>query len=319
MNSPPDSSASPRARRCALRPRAGTGRTRRRGFRPDIGSRGTARAAARSCGVRCVEQVAAPSKRRPNARLGHLIPRPPAEHIGQRRLARPVRPHDRMHLARVHGERQPLRIGLSATVAWRLSISSIVSPSAQCATTIAALARPSLRDRIVSHRSGGRLRACCDHSIAQHGHRHCWSSSLACARRDASSCHRDCSRVGMYRAARDDRFLLRATVSVMIRLQRHGICGISAGLTRCGSRASSPLRESSASHVGCNRASPRASGMHDHPTLPSRLIPSSFCASTANSIGSCLQHLAGEAVDDQRHRRFRRRARATWRRTAGRR
>src|SRR3546814_2160689 len=24
-----------------------------------------------------------------------------------------------------------------------------------------------------------------------------------------------------------------------------------------------------------------------HPTLPSRLIPSSFCASTANSIGSC--------------------------------
>ena len=26
----------------------------------------------------------------------------------------------------------------------------------------------------------------------------------------------------------------------------------------------------------------------DHPTLPSRLIPSSFCASTANSIGSCF-------------------------------
>src|SRR5438067_6170572 len=25
-----------------------------------------------------------------------------------------------------------------------------------------------------------------------------------------------------------------------------------------------------------------------HPTLPSRLIPSNFCASTANSIGSCL-------------------------------
>ncbi len=24
-----------------------------------------------------------------------------------------------------------------------------------------------------------------------------------------------------------------------------------------------------------------------HPTLPSRLMPSSFCASTANSIGSC--------------------------------
>ena len=28
-------------------------------------------------------------------------------------------------------------------------------------------------------------------------------------------------------------------------------------------------------------------GMLFHPTLPSRLIPSSFCASTANSIGSC--------------------------------
>src|SRR6185369_6367252 len=25
-----------------------------------------------------------------------------------------------------------------------------------------------------------------------------------------------------------------------------------------------------------------------HPTLPSKLIPNSFCASTANSIGSCL-------------------------------
>src|SRR5687768_7562861 len=25
-----------------------------------------------------------------------------------------------------------------------------------------------------------------------------------------------------------------------------------------------------------------------HPTLPSKLIPSSFCASTANSIGSCF-------------------------------
>ena len=36
------------------------------------------------------------------------------------------------------------------------------------------------------------------------------------------------------------------------------------------------------------QAEPRRQGRRsDHPTLPSRLIPSSFCASTANSIGSC--------------------------------
>ena len=40
--------------------------------------------------------------------LGHPIPWPPAEDIGERRLARPVRPHDSMHLARVHGERDAL-------------------------------------------------------------------------------------------------------------------------------------------------------------------------------------------------------------------
>src|SRR3546814_10882742 len=41
--------------------------------------------------------------------LGHLIPRPPAEHIGERRLARAVRPHDRMDFARVDDERQALQ------------------------------------------------------------------------------------------------------------------------------------------------------------------------------------------------------------------
>ena len=32
----------------------------------------------------------------------------------------------------------------------------------------------------------------------------------------------------------------------------------------------------------------RTSFFKHYPTLPSRLIPSSFCASTANSIGSCF-------------------------------
>jgi hypothetical protein len=40
--------------------------------------------------------------------IRHLIPRPPAKHITQRRFPRPIRPHDRMNLARVHAERQPL-------------------------------------------------------------------------------------------------------------------------------------------------------------------------------------------------------------------
>ena len=38
----------------------------------------------------------------------HLIPRPPAQHIGQRTLPRPVRPHNRMDLARIDAEREPL-------------------------------------------------------------------------------------------------------------------------------------------------------------------------------------------------------------------
>ena len=45
-----------------------------------------------------------------------------------------------------------------------------------------------------------------------------------------------------------------------------------------------------------------------HPTLPSRLIATSFCASTANSIGKLLQHVLDEAVDQQRDRLFRRKA-----------
>jgi hypothetical protein len=36
----------------------------------------------------------------------------------------------------------------------------------------------------------------------------------------------------------------------------------------------------------------------DHPTLPSRLIPSSFCAST-RTPWELLQHFLGEAVDDE--------------------
>ena len=38
----------------------------------------------------------------------HLIPGPPAQHIGQRRFARAIRPHDRMNLARIDAEREAL-------------------------------------------------------------------------------------------------------------------------------------------------------------------------------------------------------------------
>ena len=39
---------------------------------------------------------------------GDLVARPPRQHVRERRLPRPVRPHDRVHLARVHGQVQPL-------------------------------------------------------------------------------------------------------------------------------------------------------------------------------------------------------------------
>ena len=38
----------------------------------------------------------------------HFIPGPPAQHIGQRRFPRAVRPHDRMDLARINSERKAL-------------------------------------------------------------------------------------------------------------------------------------------------------------------------------------------------------------------
>ena len=39
---------------------------------------------------------------------GHLIAGLAGDDVGQRRLARAVRPHDRVHLALVHRERQPV-------------------------------------------------------------------------------------------------------------------------------------------------------------------------------------------------------------------
>ena len=57
--------------------------------------------------LRCAKQASLrPSK--VTLPFGHFIARPPAEHIGERRLARAVRPHDRMDLAGRNGERQPV-------------------------------------------------------------------------------------------------------------------------------------------------------------------------------------------------------------------
>ena len=46
------------------------------------------------------------------AARGHLITRPAAERVGERRLAGAVRPHDRVDLARVDLERKALEDGL---------------------------------------------------------------------------------------------------------------------------------------------------------------------------------------------------------------
>ena len=86
--------------------RAGTGGRTRRGSRPDIGSRGTAPPRrARAVPGRAKSARPSTSLANGNDALTHLIARPPRQHISQRRLARPVRPHDRMHLARGHVER----------------------------------------------------------------------------------------------------------------------------------------------------------------------------------------------------------------------
>ena len=136
MNSAPENSRL--AARSPLRiesSRAGTGGRRRRGSRPDTGSRGTA-PPPRARAAPCASRSCAVERRRP---VAHLIARPPAEHIGERRLARAVRPHDRMHFARGTSSDSPLRIGLSATAAWRFSILSIVGPFRAVREIIAAL------------------------------------------------------------------------------------------------------------------------------------------------------------------------------------
>jgi hypothetical protein len=56
-----------------------------------------------------LEQVLAVSVGRA---AGHLVAVAARQHIGQRRLARAVRPHDRMHLARLDGQVDALEDGL---------------------------------------------------------------------------------------------------------------------------------------------------------------------------------------------------------------
>ena len=59
--------------------------------------------------------------------LGDLVRRMTREHLRERALAGPVRSHDGVHLARVHGEVDPAEDLLSPTVAWRFFISSMNS------------------------------------------------------------------------------------------------------------------------------------------------------------------------------------------------
>ena len=107
MNSAPDRSASPRARRCEL---SALAQELQVGHAGDLDRILEAEEQARRGALVRLhrEQVAAVERHAtPSA---HLIARPPAEHVGERRLARPVRPHDRMHLAGRDGrQRHPVQ------------------------------------------------------------------------------------------------------------------------------------------------------------------------------------------------------------------
>ena len=126
MNSAPDSSASPRARRCELRLSRRNWSYRHAGdFDRILEAEEQPR---RGALVRLHGEQSCPSplvssevEARPSTSLGtngvgvnvtalaHLIPRPPGEHVGERRLARAVRPHDRVHLARGHVQRHAVQ------------------------------------------------------------------------------------------------------------------------------------------------------------------------------------------------------------------
>ena len=119
-NSGVDSSASPRFLRCAL------SAVRRKVMvaTPGISS-GYWKARNRPRGGALVglhvEQVLAVEQ---HLACGRLVVRLAGEHIGERRLARAVRPHDRVHLARVHREVETLRISLPSISTCRFLISS---------------------------------------------------------------------------------------------------------------------------------------------------------------------------------------------------
>ena len=161
----------------------------------------------------------------------------------------------------------PLRIGLPATVAWRFSISSILF---QSSATIER--RRCVRQRIVASWIDDRLAASVD------------ACSQVAVRVRGS---RPTSRIATQAAVHFD--------SAIDRPAEHRLpIGCAVLVSRPSRSRSIDGRQQIVIRLRCSfqlqrRAEPsrNVSGKH-HPTLPSRLIPSSFCASTANSIGSCF-------------------------------
>ena len=250
MNSAPDRSGSPRARRCVLS-------ASRRNWSDDTPGISTgywkprnSPAAARSCGSSASRSC--PSK--VTAAFGHLIARPPAEHIGQRRLARAVRPHDRMHLARGHGERQPVEdrlVGDGGVEVFNLEHQSSLSDVRRDRDDRSSIA--AMTHRGDQRRRTSQLRRAQSHAITTAGPSTRGSRSFAA--RTIEPISDACPR-------RSSRTMLRRRPHRRVETQLDD------------------RRRSASSRVAAHTA--------HHPTLPSRLIPSSFCASTANSIGSCF-------------------------------
>src|ERR1043165_6297390 len=70
---------------------------------------------------------------------------------------------------------------------------------------------------------------------------------------------------------------------VIVLLDRHDASQMSADRSHLGAHRVHPIGHSN--HIASDR--PQIVWLDHYPTLPSRLTEMSFCASTANSIGSC--------------------------------
>ena len=82
---------------------------------------------------------AGPGRRSVTLPAGDLVALAAGQHVGQRALAGAVRPHDRVHLARLTARTIPFRISLPSTATCRSLISSIRVPLAQLADGLSSM------------------------------------------------------------------------------------------------------------------------------------------------------------------------------------